>query len=66
MNHIFENSFKPEIGTRTGISKTGILITERKSQDDIIPLPRKLFESGVALFVLGVKNTDENELHEVT
>ncbi|KAK1332010.1 hypothetical protein QTO34_007687 [Cnephaeus nilssonii] len=65
LNYIFENSFKPEAGARTGISKIGILITDGKSQDDIIPPSRNLRESGVELFAIGVKNADENELQEI-
>ncbi|KAF3822727.1 hypothetical protein GH733_008101 [Mirounga leonina] len=65
LNYIFENSFKPEAGARTGVSKIGILITDGKSQDDIIPPSRNLRESGVELFAIGVKNADENELQEI-
>ncbi|ELR46933.1 Collagen alpha-1(XIV) chain, partial [Bos mutus] len=65
LNYIFENSFKPEAGARTGVSKIGILITDGKSQDDIIPPSRNLRESGVELFAIGVKNADEKELQEI-
>uniref|UniRef100_A0A8C6BCU4 Collagen type XIV alpha 1 chain n=1 Tax=Monodon monoceros TaxID=40151 RepID=A0A8C6BCU4_MONMO len=65
LNYVFENSFKPEAGARTGVSKIGILITDGKSQDDIIPPSRNLRESGVELFAIGVKNADENELQEI-
>lgn len=65
LNYIFENSFKPEAGARTGVSKIGILITDGKSQDDIIPPSRNLRESGVELFAIGVKNADESELQEI-
>uniref|UniRef100_A0A480X968 Collagen alpha-1(XIV) chain isoform X2 n=1 Tax=Sus scrofa TaxID=9823 RepID=A0A480X968_PIG len=65
LNYIFENSFKPEAGARTGVSKIGILITDGKSQDDVIPPSRNLRESGVELFAIGVKNADENELREI-
>ncbi|KAK7825600.1 hypothetical protein U0070_016240 [Myodes glareolus] len=65
LNFIFENSFKPEAGSRSGVSKIGILITDGKSQDDIIPPSRNLRESGVELFAIGVKNADLNELQEI-
>ncbi|XP_037659156.1 collagen alpha-1(XIV) chain isoform X1 [Choloepus didactylus] len=65
LNYIFENSFKPEAGARSGVSKIGILITDGKSQDDIIPPSRNLRESGVELFAIGVKNADVNELQEI-
>lgn len=54
LSYIFENSFKPEAGSRTGVSKIGILITDGKSQDDIIPPSRNLRESGVELFAIGM------------
>lgn len=54
LNFIFENSFKPEAGSRSGVSKIGILITDGKSQDDIIPPSRNLRESGVELFAIGM------------
>lgn len=65
LNYIFENSFKSEAGSRTGVPKIGILITDGKSQDDIIPPSRNLRESGVELFAIGVKNADVNELQEI-
>ena len=54
LNYVFENSFKPEAGARNGVSKIGILITDGKSQDDIIPPSRNLRESGVELFAIGI------------
>uniref|UniRef100_F7EVM1 Collagen type XIV alpha 1 chain n=1 Tax=Monodelphis domestica TaxID=13616 RepID=F7EVM1_MONDO len=65
LNYIFENSFKPEAGARTGVSKIGILITDGKSQDDIIPASKTLRDSGVELFAIGVKNADVAELQEI-
>lgn len=53
LNYIFENSFKPQAGSRTGVPKIGILITDGKSQDDIIPPSRNLRDSGVELFAIG-------------
>uniref|UniRef100_A0A0P6JDH5 Collagen alpha-1(XIV) chain n=1 Tax=Heterocephalus glaber TaxID=10181 RepID=A0A0P6JDH5_HETGA len=65
LNYIFENNFKPEAGSRTGVAKVGILITDGKSQDDVVPASRRLRESGVELFAVGVKNADLNELQEI-
>ncbi|KAM6909847.1 collagen alpha-1(XIV) chain-like [Xenentodon cancila] len=62
---ILENSFKPESGSRTGVPKIGILITDGKSQDDVIPAAEKLRKAGVELFAIGVKNADENELRSI-
>ncbi|XP_074510263.1 collagen alpha-1(XIV) chain isoform X2 [Sebastes fasciatus] len=62
LTYILENCFKPEAGSREGIPKIGILITDGKSQDDVIPPAESLRNSGVELFAIGVKNADENEL----
>ncbi|KAM4631025.1 collagen alpha-1(XIV) chain isoform 2-T2 [Polymixia lowei] len=65
LTYIMENSFKPESGSRAGVPKIGILITDGKSQDDVIPPARSLKEAGIELFAIGVKNADENELKAI-
>ncbi|XP_037533181.1 collagen alpha-1(XIV) chain [Nematolebias whitei] len=65
LNFISENYFKPEFGSRLGVPKIGILITDGKSQDDVIPPAKSLREAGVELFAIGVKNADENELRYI-
>uniref|UniRef100_A0A3Q2VI40 Collagen, type XIV, alpha 1a n=1 Tax=Haplochromis burtoni TaxID=8153 RepID=A0A3Q2VI40_HAPBU len=65
LTFIFENCFKPESGARPGIPKIGILITDGKSQDDVIPPAEELRNAGVELFAIGVKNADENELRSI-
>ncbi|XP_067305122.1 collagen alpha-1(XIV) chain isoform X5 [Pseudorasbora parva] len=62
LTYILENSFKPESGARTDVPKIGILITDGKSQDDVMPPAQTLRSAGVELFAIGVKNADENEL----
>lgn len=49
-----ENSFKPEAGARPGVSKIGILITDGKSQDDVIPPAKNLRDAGIELFAIGM------------
>uniref|UniRef100_A0A665U5K9 Collagen, type XIV, alpha 1b n=1 Tax=Echeneis naucrates TaxID=173247 RepID=A0A665U5K9_ECHNA len=65
LTFILENSFKPESGSRPGVPKIGILITDGKSQDDVIPPARSLRNAGIELFAIGVKNADENELKAI-
>ncbi|KPP78685.1 hypothetical protein Z043_101799 [Scleropages formosus] len=65
LTYILENSFKPESGARPGVPKIGILITDGKSQDDVLPPAQSLRDSGVELFAIGVKNADENELKAI-
>ncbi|XP_076016833.1 collagen alpha-1(XIV) chain, partial [Genypterus blacodes] len=62
LTYVLENCFKPESGSREGVPKVGILITDGKSQDDVIPPAESLRASGIELFAIGVKNADENEL----
>lgn len=53
LNFILENCFKPESGSRPGVPKIGILITDGKSQDDVIPPAESLRNAGVELFAIG-------------
>ncbi|KAM4580530.1 collagen alpha-1(XIV) chain isoform 2-T2 [Odontesthes bonariensis] len=65
LTFILENCFKPESGSRVGVPKIGILITDGRSQDDVIPPAESLRKAGVELFAIGVKNADENELRSI-
>lgn len=55
LNFILENCFKPESGSREGLPKIGILITDGKSQDDVIPPAQNLRNAGIELFAIGKK-----------
>ncbi|XP_013997162.2 collagen alpha-1(XIV) chain isoform X3 [Salmo salar] len=65
LTYILENSYKPESGSRAGVPKIGILITDGKSQDDVKPPAKRLREAGIELFAIGVKNADEKELKAI-
>ncbi|XP_051879302.1 collagen alpha-1(XIV) chain isoform X4 [Pristis pectinata] len=65
LTYIQENSFKPEAGSRPGVPKIGILITDGKSQDDVFPPAKSLRDAGIELFAIGVKNADVNELKAI-
>ncbi|XP_075438441.1 collagen alpha-1(XIV) chain isoform X2 [Ascaphus truei] len=65
LTYILENSFKPEAGARPGLPKIGILITDGKSQDDVMPPAKSLRDAGIELFAIGVKNADVNELKAI-
>uniref|UniRef100_A0A3B3DVD7 Collagen, type XII, alpha 1b n=1 Tax=Oryzias melastigma TaxID=30732 RepID=A0A3B3DVD7_ORYME len=65
LNYILESNFKPEVGMRADARKIGVLITDGKSQDDIIVNSQKLKDSGIELYAIGVKNADENELRSI-
>lgn len=58
-----ENCFKPEAGARVGVPKIGILITDGKSQDDVIPPSEMLRNAGIELFAIGKNRREEDLLY---
>ncbi|KAM7368319.1 hypothetical protein PAMP_014547 [Pampus punctatissimus] len=65
LNYILQNNFKPNVGLRAESRKIGVLITDGKSQDEIVFNSQKLRDSGIELYAIGVKNADENELRSI-
>lgn len=53
LTFIQENSFKSESGSRPGIPKIGVFITDGKSQDDVIPPAQSLRDAGIEVFAIG-------------
>ncbi|XP_062864011.1 collagen alpha-1(XII) chain [Trichomycterus rosablanca] len=65
LNYILQNNFRANVGMRPNSRKIGVLVTDGKSQDDIIANSQNLRDSGVELYAIGVKNADENELRSI-
>ncbi|CAI5769701.1 collagen alpha-1(XII) chain isoform X1 [Podarcis lilfordi] len=65
LKFILNNNFKIEAGMRPGARKIGVLITDGKSQDDIVVPSQSLRDLGVELYAVGIKNADENELKQI-
>ncbi|KAG2468793.1 COCA1 protein, partial [Polypterus senegalus] len=65
LNYILQNNFKPNVGLRPDSRKIGVLVTDGKSQDEIIESSKKLRDQGIELYAIGVKNADENELRSI-
>ncbi|XP_028252836.1 collagen alpha-1(XII) chain isoform X3 [Parambassis ranga] len=65
LNYILQNNFRPNVGLREDARKIGVLITDGKSQDEIIVNSQKLRDSDIELYAIGVKNADENELRSI-
>ncbi|XP_075058737.1 collagen alpha-1(XII) chain isoform X1 [Mixophyes fleayi] len=65
LNFILQNNLKPEVGMRAKSRKIGVLITDGKSQDDIVIPSKRLRDQGIELYAIGIKNADENELKEI-
>ncbi|XP_038582158.1 collagen alpha-1(XII) chain isoform X6 [Micropterus salmoides] len=65
LRYILQNNFKPNVGLRPDARKIGVLITDGKSQDEIVFSSQDLRDSGIELYAVGVKNADENELRSI-
>nr|XP_046228238.1 collagen alpha-1(XII) chain isoform X2 [Scatophagus argus] len=65
LTYILQNNFKANVGMRPDARKIGVLITDGKSQDEIIVSSQSLRDSGIELYAIGVKNADENELRSI-
>ncbi|XP_041828166.1 collagen alpha-1(XII) chain isoform X2 [Melanotaenia boesemani] len=65
LNYILQNNFQENVGMRPGARKIGVLVTDGKSQDDVIPNSQNLRDQGIELYAIGVKNADENELKSI-
>ncbi|XP_068454822.1 collagen alpha-1(XII) chain [Clinocottus analis] len=65
LNFILQNNFKVNVGMRPEARKIGILVTDGKSQDEIISTSQMLRENNIELYAIGVKNADENELRSI-
>ncbi|KAA8582941.1 hypothetical protein FQN60_015487 [Etheostoma spectabile] len=60
LKYILDNNFRPNVGLRPDSRKIGILITDGKSQDEIIFSSEKLRDSDIELYAI-----DENELRSI-
>lgn len=53
LDFILKNNFKQEAGLRPRARKIGVLITDGKSQDDVVTPSRRLRDEGVELYAIG-------------
>ncbi|CAL8312238.1 unnamed protein product [Lota lota] len=65
LNFILKNNFKTNVGMRPEARKIGVLITDGKSQDEIVFSSKELRDQGIELYAIGVKNADVNELRSI-
>ncbi|XP_063079246.1 collagen alpha-1(XII) chain isoform X6 [Engraulis encrasicolus] len=65
MDFLLKNSFTEASGSRKGFPKVAMIITDGKSQDPVEAYARKLRNSGVEIFVLGIKEADEAEMRQM-
>ncbi len=53
LNYILQNNFKENVGMRPNSRKIGVLITDGKSQDDVIVNSQNLRDEGIELYAIG-------------
>ena len=53
LNYILQNNFKPDVGLRPDAKKIGVLITDGKSQDEIVTNSENLRNEGIELYAIG-------------
>ena len=53
LSFILQNNFRPSVGMRPDSRKIGVLITDGKSQDEIVLNSQKLKDSGIELYAIG-------------
>lgn len=53
LNFILQNNFKPNVGLRPDSRKIGVLITDGKSQDEVIVNSQNLRDSDIELYAIG-------------
>lgn len=57
LNYILQNNFKENVGMRPNSRKIGVLITDGKSQDDVIVNSQNLRGQGIELYAIGKQNS---------
>ena len=53
LNYILTNNFKTNVGLRKDSRKIGVLITDGKSQDEIITNSQVLRDENIELYAIG-------------
>lgn len=53
LNYILQNNFRTDVGMRPESRKIGVLITDGKSQDDVVFNSQNLRDSGIELYAIG-------------
>ncbi len=53
LNYILQNNFKSNVGMRDDSRKIGVLITDGKSQDEIVFSSQKLRDNNIELYAIG-------------
>ncbi|XP_077361549.1 collagen alpha-1(XII) chain-like [Festucalex cinctus] len=65
LTFVLQNSFRPEVGSRAGVAKVVILVTDGMSTDNVTLPAQALRDAGIEVFAVGVANADEDELRTI-
>lgn len=57
LNYILQNNFKENVGMRPNSKRIGVLVTDGKSQDDVIANSQNLREQGIELYAIGKRRS---------
>lgn len=65
LNFTREQMFTEKRGSRRGLQKVVVVITDGKSQDSVSEAAVLLRRSGVSIYAIGIKDANENELFRI-
>lgn len=57
LNYLLQNNFKENVGMRSTARQIGVLITDGKSQDDVIVNSQSLRDQGIELYAIGERRS---------
>lgn len=63
LNYLLQNNFKENVGMRPNSRKIGVLITDGKSQDDVIVNSQNLRDQGIELYAIGKQRSQTAQTH---
>ncbi|KAJ3597218.1 hypothetical protein NHX12_000747 [Muraenolepis orangiensis] len=65
LRHMFRSSFTAEEGARPGVPRVTVVLTDGRSQDDVVEWADKAQRAGVTMYALGVGKAVEEELKQI-
>ncbi|XP_055083605.1 collagen alpha-6(VI) chain [Periophthalmus magnuspinnatus] len=67
LDFLLRNAFTAAAGSRANqnVPQIGVVITDGKSQDDVVQEARRLKERGIMLYAIGIKDADEEQLKDI-
>ncbi|XP_059920710.1 matrilin-2-like isoform X1 [Gadus macrocephalus] len=65
LRHMFQTSFTAKEGARLGVRRATIVLTDGRSQDDVVEWANKAKNAGVTMYALGVGKAIEEELKQI-